>query len=184
MRKILRRALALWRSRLIVLLLSLVGILLINLYHPPRRPLSPPGDISAQGRTGCRLDQVLDGDTVIARCAGQRIHIRLLGIDAPEIGQKPWGMRAKRALHALLPQRFVLEAAGKDVYGRRLGTLWARGRDVNLEMIRRGQAVAYHSETTPQTYYAAQADAREAAHGIWAQPGTQRDPKRWRRYHR
>ncbi len=107
-----------------------------------------------------------------------------MGIDAPEMSQRPWGARAQQALRLLLPQRFLFEAAGKDVYGRQFGTVWVENRDVGLEMIRRGQAVAYHDKTTPSAYYAAQADARSAARGIWVQPGTQRNPKRWRRYHR
>lgn len=37
----------------------------------------------------CILDKVVDGDTVVATCAGQISRIRLIGIDAPEMGQKP-----------------------------------------------------------------------------------------------
>lgn len=166
-----------------VLLLSLVGILLINWYHPPHRPLAQAADIAVHGRMACRLDDILDGDTVIARCDRHQLHIRLLGIDAPETAQKPWGGLAAKALGTMLTQRFELEAAGKDFYGRQLGTLWVGNRDINLEMIRRGHAVAYRSETTPKAYYAAQLNAREAARGIWAQPGAQQNPKRWRRYH-
>lgn len=166
-----------------VLLLSLVGILLINWYHPPHRPLASATDISVHGRMVCLLDDILDGDTVIARCDRHQLHIRLLGIDAPEIAQKPWGVLATKALRSMLTQRFKLEAAGKDFYGRQLGTLWVGNRDINLEMIRRGQAVAYRGETTPKAYYVAESSAREAARGIWSQSGTQQDPKRWRRYH-
>ena len=184
MRKIWRRALILWRSRLTVLLFSFAAIAGINLYYPPQIPLSPASDLGARERTACRSIAVLDGDTVIARCGGHRVRIRVIGIDAPEMGQRPWGERAQQALRLLLPQRFLFEAAGKDVYGRQLGTLWVENRDVGLEMIRRGQAVAYRDKTTPPAYYAAQADARADARGIWAQAGTQRNPKRWRRYHR
>ncbi|MBV7434922.1 thermonuclease family protein [Cardiobacteriaceae bacterium TAE3-ERU3] len=134
-------------------------------------------------RLSCRLKHIADGDTVVANCAAYDLRIRLMGIDTPEMGQKPWGERSKRALAARLPKVFTLENHGQDVYQRTLGTLYAGDQDINLQMIELGMAVAYRGRDTPQRYYEAEKQAKVAKLGIWSKPGDQQDPRKWRRYH-
>lgn len=133
--------------------------------------------------TECILDKVIDGDTVVAICDGQVSRIRLSGIDAPEMGQKPWGQISKAMLQENLPSQFRLQNHGYDVYQRVLGTLYSNNEDINLRMIELGAAVIYRAQNTPQIYLDMQRVAKSAEIGIWSQPGSQQNPKLWRRYH-
>jgi micrococcal nuclease len=89
---------------------------------------------------------VFDGDTVDVRGLG---HVRLLGIDAPEIGHgfdttAPYGREARERLADLVLHRWVrLEYEGPrdDVYGRRLAyVLLEDGTVVNAVLVREGFA--------------------------------------------
>ena len=46
--------------------------------------------------------EVNDGDTVTIRLDGETYRTRLTGIDAPEMGQRPWGRRAKEHLIGIM----------------------------------------------------------------------------------
>ena len=129
----------------------------------------------------CDLKKVIDGDTVEAYCGGRTLRIRMIGIDAPEMGQKPWGQQSKENLEKLLTQKFSLESHGKDVYNRQLGKLYYGNQDLNLMMINQGWAVAYDGKDTPKNYKDAQQIAKSKKIGIWAKNGLHQDPKKWRR---
>jgi micrococcal nuclease len=95
---------------------------------------------------------VYDGDTIRADIdcgfgiwtANQSL--RLLGIDAPELG-KPGGKEARDYLRSVLPVgtevviRTVKDESEK--YGRLLASISLNGEDVNLTMIQTGHAVPY-----------------------------------------
>src|SRR5512147_3116745 len=49
-----------------------------------------------------RVIAVNDGDTVTIRMNGKEYRTRLIGMDAPEMGQEPWGRRAQEHLRTLL----------------------------------------------------------------------------------
>ena len=99
--------------------------------------------------------------------------MRLIGIDAPELAQQPWGSRAQAALETLVKDRAVrleTDIAERDQYGRLLAYVYVDETFVNLELIRQGQAVLY---TVPpnvahvEAYRTAQDEAREARRGVW-----------------
>jgi endonuclease YncB( thermonuclease family) len=48
-----------------------------------------------EGMHEARVYQVNDGDTITLRLEGRKYRTRLIGIDAPETKQRPWGRRAK-----------------------------------------------------------------------------------------
>ena len=87
---------------------------------------------------------VVDGDTI--RAGNERI--RLLGIDAPEIhGCRQGrvcvpgdGQASKRSLEAMMGGKISVQRVGRDRYGRTLAQVYAGGRNVACEQIRRGQA--------------------------------------------
>jgi micrococcal nuclease len=94
-----------------------------------------------------RVAWVVDGDT-IALADGRRV--RLVQIDTPELGSGECYSRASaRVLRSLLPAgaRVTLEADPRldrvDRYGRLLRYVWAGGRNVNLELVRRGAATVW-----------------------------------------
>lgn len=130
----------------------------------------------------CDDIHISDGDSIVATCDGERIRIRLQGIDAPEMGQVPYGQRSKDALANYLGKRVTLQIAGQDYYKRTLAVVYYNDRDINELMIRQGYAVAYKGRDTPDKYWQAQRQAKREKLGIWAQSGDQQDPKTWRRY--
>ena len=138
-----------------------------------------------------RVLRVNDGDTITVLIDGHREKIRLIGIDAPEIGQRPWGDRAKRHLEDILsssPTVYVeYDIEKRDKYGRLLGYLkTAGGRSVNAEMLKDGYAVLF---TFPPNvrhvdeFTAAQRYARERSLGIWSRDGLSKLPVEYRKAH-
>jgi len=148
------------------------------------------GDFVIPGGITAQVSRVHDGDTVSVMI-GRRIEkIRLIGIDAPELGQRPWGERAKERLRELLGDgnvTVVADVEKRDRYGRLLAYLWtSRGTFVNLEMVRQGFAVLY--TIPPNVRYvdrfrAAQAEAREKKRGIWSEGGLEELPQEYRKKH-
>ena len=70
---------------------------------------------------GCTVSRVSDGDSF--RCSDGR-RVRLIGIDTPELQQRPFGPRARTALLGLVPVgatvRLERDAAPVDRYSREL----------------------------------------------------------------
>ncbi len=122
-----------------------------------------------------RVVSIADGDTLIMVNTGLQQHkIRLIGIDAPE-SEQPFGVRAKQHLSALIFGRAVtVDYEAQDHYGRTLGKLVINGKDINLAQIQAGLAwhyKAYQSDQSPadrEQYAAAEANARSAHVGLWA----------------
>src|SRR5207253_10959961 len=116
-------------------------------------PLTAGHPIAVDGRGGqlepmidCPRACVVDGDTL--RCGSERI--RLLGIDAPEIGSWPrWrvcapgdGQASKRSLFAALkrgPVRY--EPVTVDRFGRQVAVVWAGSVNLSCWQLQRSQAI-------------------------------------------
>ncbi len=120
---------------------------------------------------------VFDGDTV--RLADGR-HVRLLGIDTPEIGRdgapsEPFAIAARDFLRALIGKRDVRLVNGKrlhDRYGRQLSELvLPDGRNVQRELLARGLAVVMAVESEVpliECLVTAERRARAARAGVWS----------------
>lgn len=135
---------------------------------------------------------VHDGDTVSIVMNKKREKVRLIGIDAPEMGQKPWGEDAKRHLESVLQNsdwkvRIEYDVEKIDQYGRVLAYLWTNdGRLINLMMIKSGYAMLY--TVPPNVKYAeefrkAQAEARKERLGMWSEDGLRERPRDYRKEH-
>jgi micrococcal nuclease len=108
------------------------------------------------------VERVVDGDTLVARRDGQRVRVRLIGIDAPESVQPDapvecFGPESARALADLVPPGTRVTAAYQgvpehDQYGRELWDMWVDGRLVQAELVSRGTARA--RVYRPQAQYA------------------------------
>ena len=135
---------------------------------------------------------VSDGDTVSVILDKRREKVRLIGIDAPELGQRPWGARAKKYLETLLASsgwkvepEFDVEK--RDKYGRVLAYLRTTdGKMINLSMVKEGYAILF---TVPPNVrhtgelQAAQREAREKHLGVWSAQGLRERPADYRREH-
>ena len=130
-------------------------------------PPAPPAEAA-------RVARVVDADTYDVVAGGQRIRVRLLGVDAPEHDQ-PFGRQATDSVAALLPVgRLVqLRRHGVDLYGRTLGslTLPAAGTrgPVPLDslLVVRGWAWAYDPAHAVAGRAAQQVAAQRASRGLW-----------------
>lgn len=99
--------------------------------------------------------------------------VRLVGISAPDLQQKPWGIEAKQYLEKRLGSRasVILESdkTEKDRYNRRLAYVWYDGKLLNETLVARGYALA-RGQFNPkysQRLARAQEYARIMGYGIW-----------------
>jgi micrococcal nuclease len=125
---------------------------------------------------------VHDGDTVTVLRGGEQVKLRLACIDAPERGQA-FGSRSRDLLAELVMGRAVtLEVIDRDQYGRTVARLHVDGNDVNLAMVRAGLAWHYRYHCPDDAALAAaEAEAREARRGLWADAHPEA-PWEWRRH--
>ena len=152
----------------------------------------PSSNAGKGGGNTVRVERIYDGDTIGAVVDGRFEKIRLLGIDAPEMDQRPWGRKAKECLESLLAaanSKISLEydIEQRDKYGRILGYIWIQdGRMLNEEMLKKGCAVLF---TYPpnvkyvKSFRAAQQKARENKSGIWGEDGLKERPYDYRKEH-
>lgn len=145
-----------------------------------------------------KVTEVNDGDTVTiatSKFFGLLVkteRVRLIGIDAPELAQEPWGRRAKNHLKKLIKEsdwqvKIELDVQHRDRYGRILAYLWDKqGRMLNYMMLRDGYAMVY--TVPPNVKYVdwfleAQRAARQEGKGIWGKDGLTETPSEWRKQH-
>ena len=150
---------------------------------------------SAESRVSAgavRTDNISDGDTIAVICDGRFEKVRLIGIDAPELAQRPWGRRAKRCLEALVEDAdaavsLEYDIVPRDKYGRLLAYVWTRDRKmINEEMLKKGCAVLF---TYPpnvryiRRFRAALKTAQDNKRGIWGENGLKEQPSDYRKNH-
>ncbi len=125
--------------------------------------------------------EVVDGDTVVVKVAGQTERVRLIGIDTPEkaggfLPAECYGEEATEFAAALLPVgtevRLTRDVEPRDRYDRLLAYIHRAGDGlfVNLEIAAEGYAEALVIEpntTHADAFYAAAARAREQGMGLW-----------------
>jgi micrococcal nuclease len=140
-------------------------------------PTIPPG---VQGPF--TVVKVVDGDTIHVNANGQRLKIRMIGIDTPESvdPRKPvqcFALEASAQAKTILGgQSVYLETDPSqdtvDKYGRTLAYVWtASGRLFNLDMIAYGYAHEYTYNLPyryQQDFRAAEDDARTHERGLWS----------------
>ncbi len=117
-----------------------------------------------------------DGDTLRVDDRGKRLTIRLACIDAPEMAQKHYGEQSRALLASLVPigSEVSLRVVDTDRYGRTVAEIIRGGQNVNLRMVRRGQAFAYRqylSNCEPTAYLGAERGAEVDRLGVWSVPG-------------
>ncbi len=137
-----------------------------------------------------QVQRVVSGQTIDV-LIGEAItveRVRLIGIDAPDLQQDPWGQRGKENLEKLLSEdgkgfafgivQLEMGVEDKDDFGRRLAYVWRDGRLLNEEIVKMGYALAVtlypkgsakpsHNYKYSQTLNYAQEYARIMGYGIW-----------------
>ena len=131
-----------------LLLAALVAFLLLE-GGGKRGGGSEPGGATPRGASvDARVVRVVDGDTIYVDLGGGEQYVRYIGIDTPET-VKPgtpvqcFGPRAHAFNERLVEGRrvrLVFDRERRDVYGRLLAYVYAGGRLVNAELVRRGYA--------------------------------------------
>ena len=150
---------------------NLIVLLLVTVAAMQLSPVRPRVTRSAP----VMVRSVFDGDTIDVATIGR---VRLLGIDAPEIGRgydssAPFGREARERLTQLVLHRWVrLEQEGteRDVYDRHLAYVMTEdGQFVNALLVREG--LARVTARTPLTklpeLQRAEADAQAFRRGMW-----------------
>lgn len=169
--------------------------------------ISPPSDIYAvmfkenvskllnSSNTGklFTVTKVFDGDTIAIKWRNLELKIRLVGIDAPEIGYKksrgqPYSQQAKNWLTRLINKRKIaVKSYGLGNFNRILAEIFIeKNINVNLEMIKAGLAEVYRGkkpkDLNSAAYLRMEKEARIEKKGIWSQK-QYISPQTWRRQH-
>jgi micrococcal nuclease len=124
--------------------------------------------------------RVVDGDTFHVRRGGRDVTVRLIGVDAPEVGwyggnAECYGARAGRFLIGLLEDeevRLELDRERLDRYGRTLAYAYLPSRRmVNVVLVRRGLAtmtIFPPNDRHGARLRRAEHAARETGAGLWS----------------
>jgi micrococcal nuclease len=171
--------------RTITILITTIVVLLYSFYSRYHIVKSLPEGM-------VRVVKVYDGDTIGVMVNGGREKVRLIGIDAPEMGQQPWGRMAKEHLRKLLENSdwvvaIEFDLQDRDKYGRLLRYVTTTdGSMINVQMLRDGYAILL---TIPpdikhvDELTKAQREARDKGLGIWGRGGLKETPGEYRRAH-
>jgi micrococcal nuclease len=119
------------------------------------------------------VTRVIDGDTIVVSGG---VHIRYIGIDAPEVYpvSEPYGRDAWLANQALVEGKKVRlekDVSDTDRYGRQLRYVYVGDTFVNAELVRLGYACAraYPPDIKHQDYLKEmENEAKTLSRGMWA----------------
>ena len=98
--------------------------------------------------------------------------VRIIGIDAPDLRQSPWGEAAKQRLGELLGRDYIqleTETPTTDSYDRLLAHVWHNGTLISEQLVREGYVLAdtKYSHKYSQRLLNAREYARLLGYGIW-----------------
>lgn len=139
-----------------------------------------------------KVTRVVSGQTVEVTGSERSLsRVRLIGIDAPDLQQQPWGQAAKERLEAIALNQFVLlefDVQNQDAFGRRIAYVWQNGVLVNEKLVAEGYVLIL--PRSPNNKYdqrleRAQEWARLMGRGIWnPQKPMRLTPAQFRRQYR
>jgi endonuclease YncB( thermonuclease family) len=115
------------------------------------------------------VTHIVDGDTYDIILAGQKIRIRMDGIDAPERGMDYY-KQAKNYLGVLCENRKIrVEVTDTDKYGRSIAKSYLPdGRELGHEMVKAGMAWHYKKYSNDGVLAQLEHDAQKAGVGLWS----------------
>jgi len=152
-----------------------------------------PSDNYAAPAVEALVTKIHDGDTVSLNMDGRVYRCRLIGIDAPEMGQEPWGKKSREHLRKITKEskgRVLVETdvVRHDKYNRMLVYLWtpARSEMINERMIRDGYAYLFTIQPNSKyvdRFVKAQRNAKDSRIGIWGADGLVERPLEYKKKH-
>ena len=131
--------------------------------------------------------EIVDGDTIRLKLSNKKlVKVRLAGIDAPELDQV-YGNFSKTYLEKFLSRKRVeFIDLGDDYYGRMLAILFYNEIEINLHLVRSGNAWAFKRylaelpNARAALYSAAHRAAKNDEVGLWLDKKAV-PPWEWRR---
>lgn len=124
-------------------------------------------EIAVSPTSAASLVRVIDGDSLLIESGGERIEMRLAGVNAPEIDEC-LGAEAAVTLEALTSSvPLAVRLDGQDQFGRSLGDVLVDGASVAERMVAEGMALAI-SGSGDSGRFALQERARRDGEGIWS----------------
>ena len=130
---------------------------------------------------GCEVLNIYDGDTMTVQCQGKETKVRLYCIDAPEMGQTPWGKQSRDHLRSIAGNTVKLVSIDKDRYGRVVGEVYRGEVNLNLAQVTAGQVAVYDAYCKKPEYFQEEQRATRAKLGIWSAAGIHQTPWEWRK---
>jgi micrococcal nuclease len=149
-----------------------------------------------------QIGRVLSGQSVESVDRSQQPPViqscRLIGIDAPDLAQEPWGRAAKQRLESYIgmPSKdsvsVEFEGVDADKFGRKFVYLWKDGRLLNEELVKDGYVLASMNSLSPMGGHKyrdrlsrASQYARLMGNGIWNPDAPMRmEPREFRKEER
>lgn len=163
----------------------LLGVILV--FTPACREAPPAGSVTGAGsplrslpRGSLPVVSVVDGDTIHVLRRGRDITVRLIGIDAPEVGwyggkAECYGAQAGRFARSLMAEARVtleLDEERLDPYERLLAYVYLDDdRMANVVLVRRGFATVTiypPNDRYEERLLAAEDAARADGAGLWS----------------
>ncbi|MCA9437921.1 MAG: thermonuclease family protein [Candidatus Omnitrophica bacterium] len=149
---------------LLLLTAAIVGALV-------ERTPSPSSQIPTDQALSGTVLTVADGDTMTLRVDGQKVKVRLQGIDCPE-RQQAYGQEAGDFIREQVQgEQVEVRKLGVDQYDRVLGEVFLNGENLNKELLREGLAWWYEKHARDRTDYRdLQDEAKREGRGLWSDP--------------
>jgi endonuclease YncB( thermonuclease family) len=152
----------------VCLLVAVVGWLIFQRSSTPPDSVPSSSSSTHSDPSDFLSVEVIDGDTIkVIVESGIPVSIRLVGIDAPELGQ-PFSYEAKEYLQRKLTNttpRILFKKEGK--YGRKVCTILVGQSDLGLEVLKAG--LAWATPDSGEQYQLASAVAKKRGLGLWSQ---------------
>jgi micrococcal nuclease len=116
---------------------------------------------------------VVDGDSIVVLTEDkQQVHVRLEGIDCPEMKQD-FGNRAKQAtVDICFGKEVRIEKTGLDRYGRTLAFVYIGDTCVNKYLLEIGMAWHFKKYNSDTVLAKLEIEARGKKVGLWSQPNS------------
>lgn len=143
---------------------------LLYLLTACKAPPQPPGNL-------VKVERVVSGQTLeVADGLGNQVlvqRVRLIGIEAPDLKQQPWGTAAQEQLQRLIgndPIRLESDQEATDQFERRLAYAWKGESLLNEILVKEGYAI-FVPRSPNNKYDQRLANAQEYARimglGVW-----------------